>query len=87
EPLRIRREFLGVGLGMKVAEDALNARQSGDTTRAIALARQAVVYAPARFDYRLQVIDGLLATGDLPGVERAMDDAITYDDTEIMAWT
>ena len=87
EPLRIRREFIGVGLGMKVAEDALNARQSGDTTRAIALARQAVVYAPARFDYRLQVIDGLLATGDLPGVERAMDDAITYDDTEIMAWT
>lgn len=90
EPLRIRREFIGVGLGMKVAEAALNARQSGqadDTLRAIELARQAVVYAPARFDYRLQLIDGLLATGNLAGVERAMDDAIAYDDTEIMAWT
>ncbi|MGM3276917.1 NfrA family protein [Ralstonia sp. 24A2] len=87
EPLRIRREFIGVGLGMKVAEAALNARQAGDTTRAIELARQAVVYAPARFDYRLQLIDGLLATNDLAGMERAMDDAIAYDDTEIMAWT
>lgn len=90
EPLRIRREFIGVGLGMKVAEAALNARQSGqadDVPRAIELARQAIVYAPARFDYRLQLVDGLLATGDLAGVERAMDEAIAYDDTEIMAWT
>lgn len=87
EPLRIRREFIGVGLGMKAADAALNARQSGDTPRAIELARQAIVYAPARFDYRLQLIDALFATHDLAGVERAMDDAIAYDDTEIMAWT
>ena len=87
EPLRIRRGFIGVGLGMKAADAGLRARQSGDTSRAIELARQAIVYAPARFDYRLQLIDALLATNDFAGMERALDDAIAYDDTEIMAWT
>lgn len=87
EQLRIRRDFIGVGLGLKAANAALNAREAGDLPRASELARQAVVYAPARFEYRLQLIDALFAANDLPGVERAMDDAIAYDDTEIRAWT
>jgi Tfp pilus assembly protein PilF len=84
ETLRVRRVFIGNRLAPKAARDTLVLRREGDLGHAIEAARQIVAYAPDSVDYRLQLIDALLASNDLPGAEAAATDAIDFDDTEIM---
>nr|WKF59196.1 hypothetical protein HUO10_003705 [Paraburkholderia busanensis] len=87
EDLRVRRSFIGSRLAPKSSGASYAARKQGDFTRATALAREAVAYAPDLVGYRIQLIDTLFAANDLPGVQAAASDAIAADDTEIMPLT
>jgi tetratricopeptide (TPR) repeat protein len=84
DELRLRRTFIGNGLGPKASRRAFAARDAGDLPGAIAAEREAVAYAPDNIDYRVQLFDALIATGDWPALEAAASDAIAYDDTEVM---
>lgn len=84
ETLRVRRVFIGNRLAPGSAREALTLRRAGELQQAVAQARQTVGYAPDKIDYRLQLIDALLASNNLRGVEDAATDAIDLDDTEIM---
>jgi hypothetical protein len=87
DELRLRRTFIGNRLAPKSSAAAFAARKQGDLTQAEALARQTIAYAPDQVNYRLQLIEVLFATNDLPGVDAASGVAIASDDTEIMPWT
>lgn len=84
DELRLRRTFIGNGLGPKASRRAFTARDRGDLQGAIAAEREAVAYAPDNIDYRVQLFDALIETGDWPALEAAASDAIAYDDTEVM---
>ncbi|RKE36793.1 adsorption protein A [Paraburkholderia sp. BL23I1N1] len=87
DELRLRRSFIGSRLAPKLSDASYAARKKGDYAQAAVLAREAVAYAPDQVGYRIQLIDTLFATNDLPGVQAAASDAITADDTEIMPLT
>jgi len=87
DELRLRRGFIGSRLAPKAAAASYEARQQGDETRAAALAREAVVYAPERLGYRMQLIDALFAANDLAGVQAAASAAVAAlpaDDTSLL---
>jgi len=76
DELRLRRGFIGSRLAPKSAAASYEAREQGDAARAAALAREAVLYAPERLGYRMQLIDALFAANDLPAVQAAASAAI-----------
>ncbi|CAE6835143.1 NfrA family protein [Paraburkholderia haematera] len=84
DELRLRCSFIGSRLAPKSSDASYAARKTGDYARATVLAREAVAYAPDQVGYRVQLIDTLFATDDLPGVQAAASEAIAADDTEIM---
>ncbi|MEI6003506.1 hypothetical protein H3V53_42540 [Paraburkholderia bengalensis] len=84
EDLRVRRSFIGSRLAPKSSGASFAARSRGDYAQAVALAREAVAYAPDQVNYRVQLMDALFAANDLAGVQAAATDAIAADDTEIM---
>ncbi|SAK49930.1 hypothetical protein AWB76_01394 [Caballeronia temeraria] len=77
--LRERRRFIGDRLAPAESKSAYAARERGDLDAAQGFARKAVMYAPARMDFRVQLIEILFARGDLAGVEMATSDAIAID--------
>jgi hypothetical protein len=87
DDLRLRRVFIGTRLAPNFSTQALQASASGELARASQLAGQAIAYAPPdRISYRLQLIQLLLRQNDLAHVELQASQAITQDDTQIMAW-
>ncbi|MEM5389106.1 bacteriophage N4 adsorption protein A [Paraburkholderia phymatum] len=84
EELRLRRSFIGSRLAPKSSQASYTARGKGDYAQAVALARETVAYAPELVGYRIQLMDALFVSNDLPGVEAAASVAIAADDTEIM---
>lgn len=86
DDLRLRRTFIGNGLGPKASQRAFAAREAGRLDDAIAAGRQAVAYAPDNIDYRVALFDALIAARDWPGLEAAASDAIAYDDTEVLPY-
>jgi hypothetical protein len=84
DELRLRRTFIGNGLGPKASRRAFAARAAGDSQGTIAAEREAVAYAPDNIDYRVQLFDSLVELGDWPALEAAASEAIAYDDTEVM---
>lgn len=87
DELRVRRSFIGGRLAPKSSGESFAARRKGDYVEAVALAREAVAYAPDRAGYRIQLIDALFAANDLAGVQAAASAAIAADDTDIMPLT
>ncbi|SAL59634.1 hypothetical protein AWB74_02912 [Caballeronia arvi] len=69
--LRERRRFIGERLAPAESKAAYAARERGDLDAAQRLAQKAVMYAPERSDFRMQLIEILFARGDLAGVEAA----------------
>lgn len=86
DDLRLRRTFIGNGLGPKASHRALAAREAGRLDDAIAAGREAAAYAPDNIDYRVALFDALIAARDWPGLEAAASDAIAYDDTEVLPY-
>ena len=84
DELRLRRTFIGNGLGPKASRRAFAALDAGNLRGALAAEREAVAYAPDNIDYRVQLFDTLIETGDWPALDAAASDAIAYDDTEVM---
>ena len=73
--LRERRRFIGDRLAPAESKSAYAARERGDMDAAQEHARKAVMYAPGRMDFRMQLIEISFARGDLAGVEAATTDA------------
>ncbi|MBC8636162.1 tetratricopeptide repeat protein [Caballeronia sp. EK] len=86
DALRERRRFIGDRLAPDASKSAYAARGRGDLDAAQGFARKAVMYAPARMDFRMQLIEILFARGDLAGVEAATSDAIAIDRDDALAW-
>ncbi|SPB15328.1 hypothetical protein NOV72_02554 [Caballeronia novacaledonica] len=86
DALRERRRFIGDRLAPAESKSAYAARERGDPDAAQAFARKAVMYAPARMDFRMQLIEISFARGDLAGVEAAASDAIAVDRDDALAW-
>ncbi|MDR6410551.1 UNVERIFIED_ORG: Flp pilus assembly protein TadD [Burkholderia sp. 1595] len=87
DELRLRRGFIGSRLAPRPSAASQAARQQGDDVEAVALAREAVAYAPDHLGYRLQLIDALFAANDLPGAQAAASAAVAANDTAIMPLT
>jgi len=86
DALRERRRFIGDRLAPGASKSAYVARERGDLDAAQDFARKAVMYAPARMDFRMQLIEILFTRGDLAGVEAAAGDAIAIDEDNALAW-
>jgi len=87
DALRERQRFIGDRLAPAASKSAYAARERGDLDAAQRLAQQAVMYAPGRKDFRMQLIEILFARGDFAGVESATSDAIALDRDDALAWT
>ncbi|SAK81311.1 hypothetical protein AWB79_05314 [Caballeronia hypogeia] len=87
EGLRERRRFIGDRLAPAESKAAYAARERGDLDDAQRLAQKAVVYAPERMEFRMQLIETMFARGDLAGVEAAANDAIAVDRNDALVWT
>ncbi|MDR5782865.1 tetratricopeptide repeat protein [Caballeronia sp. LZ065] len=84
--LRTRRRFIGDRLAPAESRAAYVAREKGDLDEAQRHAQQALVYAPGRADFRMQLIETMFARDDLAGVEAAADDAIARNPDDALAW-
>ncbi|WP_321795423.1 NfrA family protein [Caballeronia sp. J97] len=85
DALRERRRFIGDRLAPAVSKSAYAARERGDLDAAQGFARKAVAFAPARMDFRMQLIEILFARGDLAGVEAATSEALAIDPDDALA--
>jgi hypothetical protein len=86
EGLHERRRFIGDRLAPAQSKSAYAVRDRGDLDEAQRLAQKAVMYAPERMDFRMQLIETLFARDDLAGVEAAAADAIALDRNDALAW-
>ncbi|MDR5761183.1 NfrA family protein [Caballeronia sp. LZ035] len=84
--LRTRRRFIGDRLAPAESRAAFAARERGDLDEAQRRVQQALVYAPGRADFRMQLIETMFARDDLAGVEAVADDAIARNRDDALAW-
>ncbi|WP_277189032.1 tetratricopeptide repeat protein [Caballeronia sp. BR00000012568055] len=86
EGLRTRRRYIGDRLAAPESIVAYDARQRDDLTESERHAQRAMMYAPERAQFRMQLIETLFARDDLAGVESTAGDGIALNRNDALLW-